>query len=341
MNRRLSRAAGCFGGCLVAWLIVCSGPSDGRRTLQAAAPDRIGYTPARLGTRSTPDLPWIPQPLITAVGTIERFDQQRLTLRPVDGEAVVELAADQLLWIEPGWDDPDAVAGMAAYRAGDYAEAIPRLLAALKQRPAVWRQQWLSVRMAIAAFEAGRYPAVLELTAQLDRIGLPAVMVGQLPFAWHGPARDPQRAAAARGQLTAAEPLVQLMAASYLLGGSEGAAADATLARLSQEGERPLVARMADALRWRQSPPAQTRARFPQWQEKLGRLPIAVRWGPMMVIADRWQAAAEPEKALEWWLAAGLLAPQRNHPAAHRAQQQAAGLLEQLGRSPERLPAAE
>jgi hypothetical protein len=61
----------------------------------------------------------------------------------------------------------------------------------------------------------------------------------------------------------------------------------------------------------------------------------------MMVIADRWQAAAEPEKALEWWLAAGLLAPQRNHPAAHRAQQQAAGLLEQLGRSPQRLPAAE
>jgi len=61
----------------------------------------------------------------------------------------------------------------------------------------------------------------------------------------------------------------------------------------------------------------------------------------MMVIAERWQAAAEPERALQWWLAAGLLAPQRGHPAARRAQQQAADLLQQLERSPERLPEIE
>lgn len=303
-------------------------------TAAADSPDRIRYTPERLDRSDRPSHrtdAWIPQPLITVIGAIESFDRQSLQILPDDAEEPLRLPSDRLLLVEPGWEDADAIAGLDAYRQAAYKEAIPRLLEAIKRRPTAWRQQWLSVRMAVAAYEANRYPAVLELIAQLDRSRLPAVMVGQLPIEWHHTSPNPQRTAAAKSTLAASEPLVRLTAASMLLGGTDSATAEATLRRLSQEGTQPLKARLADALLWRQTPPPETKNEFPRWKQKIKRLPIAVRWGPMMVVAERLQAAGEQEQALEWWLAAGLLAPQAEHPAAVRARRRAAELLEQMG----------
>lgn len=300
----------------------------------AAASDRIRYTPEQTrqtGPLNVPSEEWIPQPLVTVIGTIESFNGQWLEILPDGTEEPLRLPSDRLLLVDPGWQDADAVAGVEAYRQADYKEAIPRLLEAVKRRPDAWRQQWLSVRMAVAAFEVNRYPAVLELVAQLDRSELPAVMVGQLPIQWHTPSRNPQLVAAAKSKLTAPEPLVRLIAASMLLGGADSTTAEATLKELSQDGTHPLLARLADALLWRQTPPPETKEEFPRWKQKLERLPIAVRWGPMMVAADRLQAAGEKEQALEWWLAAGLLAPQADHPEAARARQRADELLEQMG----------
>lgn len=312
-------------------------------TVNADGPDRIRYTPERprpIGQARERSDAWIPQPLVTVVGTIQEFDHQWLEISPEDGDEPLRLPSDRLLLVDPGWEDPDAVAGLEAYERAEYQEAIPPFLEAVKRRPAAWRQQWLSVRMAVAAFEAGRYPAVLELVAQLDRTDLPAVMIGQLPIQWHSASRDPQLAAAAKTKLAAPEPLARLVAASVLFGRADSATAETTLKQLSQDATHPLLARLADALLWRQTPPPDIEKELPRWEQKIEALPIAVRWGPMMVIADRLQAAGDKEHALEWWLAAGLLAPEAEHPEAGRARRQAAQLLEQMGLSAEGLEPA-
>ncbi len=297
--------------------------------LPAAEVDRIAYLPVSSDRQQDT---WLAQPLLKLSGAIESFDAQQLEIT-VSGETQpTRIRTERIVWVQPGWDDEDARTGVEAYQAGDWPQAIARMLAALKKRPPVWRQEWLSVKLANAAMEAGRYPAAFELIAQLDRKPLPLPMVGQLPITWSGRTSDAGLIAAAKAKLNAAEPLARLAAASVLLTTAEAPTAQRVLEALAGDAGRPLVAKLADAQLWRMATPVETARSAERWQEKADGLPPATFTGPLAVIADRLQAAGESERAVELWLAVALLSPDPASPQARRAKQSAQQLLRTLGR---------
>ena len=48
-------------------------------------------------------------------------------------------------------------------------ESLTKLPDVLKERPPVWRQQWITMLASVAAWKSGRSKICLELVSQLDR----------------------------------------------------------------------------------------------------------------------------------------------------------------------------
>ncbi|WP_153558444.1 hypothetical protein [Roseimaritima sediminicola] len=330
---RLGRFGTVVLGIAVCWpAIVARAAEEG-----ASGQDRVAYLPAENAAAGSEaeHRDWRNRPLQVVTGSIQNWNEKHLQIQSAGGQDVTALRSEAVVWVLPHWSDADARAGARAYAEGQLAEAIAKMLAAIKKRPRSWQQEALSVRLAVAAFEAGRYPAAFELIAQLDRGDLPAVLVGQLPIVWSGRSRDAGLIAAAKARLDAPQPLLRLAAASALLSTSEAAAARRTLEDLAGDGTRPIVAKLADAQLWRTATPVETKQSASRWQEKCEAMPPAVTSGPWAAIAERLQTAGETEAALEYWLAVAMLSPDPDHPAAQRARRVAAQLLKQQGRSDE------
>lgn len=272
--------------------------------------DRIWHEPpSRASNAST----WLPQPIIETAGAIEQMTVETLRVDgPSDDDSPTTIAVDRIVWIEPAWNSSQAREGMQQFEAGRYAEAIPPLLEAVRLGPPAWQQQWLSAHMAIAAHETSRYPAALELVGQLERSGMPVPMLALLPIRWTSRPVEPPAVQAARARVNAAEPAVRLVAASWLLSNTATRAqAERTLDALVVDSERPWVARLAEAVRWRRTPVPQIEAEAPGWLAKIDRLPIALQGGPLLCAADRLEAVGRGEQARELYLAAALL---HRHP---------------------------
>lgn len=296
---------GLRGRFLVAAAAMLLGTATAAGPAAAADPDRVAYYPSGFTADSTGG--WVPRPLSIVDGAIQKFDAQSLEILAAGAAEPQVVATKQIVWIRAGWDDASASAGNEAFQQGRYDEAIAPLLEAVQRGPAAWRQQWLLALLSSAAFESGRYAAAFELVGQLDRSDLPAPLLDLLPIAYT-PGGTPRAADAARPMLARAEPLVRLLAASVLLTGADAAAAERVLQQLAVQTERPLVARLAEAVLWRRTPPPQVSAAAAAWWDKIDRLPPSIAGGPMVVVADRLQAAGLNDQALEAWLTVQLLA---------------------------------
>jgi len=302
------------------------------KVLDAEELDRMAYLPVETATTEGN---WLARPLLKLSGTIKQFDTQQLEITVAGETQPTRVRAERIVWVVPAWSDNDARQGLVAYREGQWPQAIAGLFEALKKRPPVWRQEWLSVLLANAAFEAGRFPAAFELIAQLDRKPLPIPMLAQLPIVWHGRVTEPTLLSAAEAQLAAPEPLVRLAAASVLIASENPNAAKQVLLQLAADAQRPLVARLADAQLWRRATLVETKQQLGRWLEKIEQLPPGVITGPLATVADRLENASDTEQAVEFWLAVALLAEDPSHPRARSAKENAARLLKSLGRDEE------
>lgn len=255
---------------------------------------------------------WLPQPIIETSGAIVQMTDETLQVESRSDDKPTNIAVDRIVWIEPAWASAEAREGMEGFAAGRYGEAIPRLLQAIRSGPPLWQQQWLTAHMAMAAYEAQRYPAALELVGQLERSGAPMPMLALLPIRWTSGSIEAPAVIAARARIDAAEPSVRLVAASWLLSNTATRArAERTLDQLAVDTANPWVARLAEAVRWRRTAVPRIEADAPGWLEKIDRLPIGLQGGPLLCAADRLDAVGRGEQARELFLAAALL---HRHP---------------------------
>lgn len=271
--------------------------------------DRVWHEPPpRPSGAST----WLPQPIHETAGTIAQMAGDTLRMESPSEDKPVYIAVDRIVWIEPAWSSPEAREGMQAFEERRYAESIPQLLKAVQLGPPPWQQQWLSAHLAMAATEANRHPAALELVGQLDRSGMPLPMLALLPIRWTSRPVEPAAVASARERIDAAEPAVRLVAASWLLSNTATRTrAERTLEALATDAANPWIARLAEAVLWRRTPVPRIESDAPGWLEKIDRLPIALQGGPLLCAADRLEAAGHGEQARELYLAAALL---HRHP---------------------------
>ncbi len=273
---------------------------------------------------------WISRPLNVATGTITTFSTRLAELQPQGPQEQmqpVRILTDRIVTCTPAWSDPSVITAYEAFRAKRWPEAISRFTAAVKRQPPFWQQQWLSADLATALLYDRQYPSLFTMLEQVDRQPLPAPFFARLPIAWWDQPRDKELLSLATMKLDAAEPLVRLLAASFLLGTEPSPGAVVTLKSLQSQTQRPLIAQLAQAQLWRIADAESTLENLPGWQAALRRLPASLMTGPMATMAERCQQAGDDEQAEEYWLAAALLGLEPTHPKSVFARQ-AAGLEE-------------
>jgi tetratricopeptide (TPR) repeat protein len=260
--------------------------------------------PARPSSESN----WTPRPLLLSGGALVRFDEERIQLRPGGGEEIESISMRRVVWIQPRWRDERARKGMRAFDAGQYAEAIEDLLAAIKLRPPLHEQFWLTGHLAWAAYQSERYPAALELVKNLDQSGAPSVTYALLPIRWQSRPTPPQAIAAAREVVRSESAAVRLVAASWLLSSPrDRLTAERALDALAASNRHPLLSQLAEVVRFRRTPVPQIERLAPRWIEAIERLPIGLQGGPWLTVADRLEAAGRADWAREYYLTVALL----------------------------------
>jgi hypothetical protein len=265
-----------------------------------SAADRVWLEPPRPTSSQSR---WYPRAIESRSGTVVALDARQLRLRPAASETETLIAAHRVIWAEPETASELESEAIQLFVDGKHAESLSRLPSILEQRPPVWRQQWLTMMAAVAAWKSGRSGISLELVSQLDRRPLPPLAIAWLPVAWKNGAQRPDAVTAAKQRLSDPSPAVQLVAASWLLSSPDRNRTVAVLNHL-QSGQRVEIAQLAEVLLWRAATPPHVIQSATEWQTKLEALPMVLQVGPTKTLIDKLRSAGQTEAAdrLQWSL---------------------------------------
>lgn len=314
-------------------VVCCVNFVASRPTCAQESFDQVWLEPAPLQRGETA---FTPRKLIRMTGAVKVLDDRLLEFEPSGSSDAVRVDASRVVWAEPDLTDPNAKSAMEAYRSEKYRESIPLFLEAISARPPVWRAQWLSMHLWQAAYESGRYPATLELVKQIDARPLAPMILGGLPVHWLTTRMPDEAVSAARATLASSAALdaTNLTAASWLLGQPDREQAVAILLAISEQNERPALAKLATALLWQRATPPEVLTESSRWKERLKTFPITLVPGPTLLIGQRLEAAGSQDDALECYLKV-TLTPSRPHRVSEVAKQAAADLLRRSDRMEE------
>ncbi|GAA5508346.1 hypothetical protein [Novipirellula caenicola] len=275
-----------------------------------ARADKVWLEPTR-PTAAQSD--WYPQAIQTRVGEITSLDAKQLAMRIEGDEQDSLFAAYRVIWIEPSEVGEKQAAAIKLFNEKQYDTSLRALLDSLSERPPVWRQQWLSMVAAQAAWRSSRGAIALELVAQLDRRPLPPIALAWLPIAWRTPREITSSGTtdAALKRLDDPSAAVRLVAASWLLSTDHRETATGALNALRADNARPVIARLAETVLWRTTSPPQVAEAAERWQERLEALPIVLQVGPTVAMVELMGNANQDEAAERWKLSLELTPP---HP---------------------------
>ena len=209
-----------------------------------------------------------------------------------------------MLSIETGEIPEDQRAALQAFRDGDYTTALKGLVGSISnkepsQRPPVWRQQWLSMMAAQAAWRSGRGAIAFELIEQLDRRPMPPMIWALLPIDWKGTTKSQPLLDAAAKRAGSESLAVKLVAASWLLGSTKyRGAAESAINRLAKL-KAPTISPLAEQLRWRSRTPVELRSQWPDWLTTIDVLPMSLQAGPRIAIESALRSAGLADAARE------------------------------------------
>lgn len=272
-------------------------PLAAQSTRQAQAPpefDRVWIAPPS-PTRSQSH--WYPRAIETSQGRIDSLDDQALRLIVAGDEVETVIASHRVIWIEPATVGPQQQAALRMFADRQYDQSLRPLLDALTERPPVWRQQWLSMLAAQAAYRSGRGAIALELVSQLDQRPLPVMTLAWLPIHWSNRVVPAQASSPASARLNDPSPAVRLIAASWLLAGNQRESATSTLEQLSVLQQRPWLAQLAESQLWKVSKPDQVPGKWRDWLAKTDALPVALQVGPTITMIDKLRSTGQAEAA--------------------------------------------
>jgi len=270
------------------WFVFLLAPS------MAIAADRVWVAPPK---PSSADSTWYPGVIKPLEGEIVQLDAKALRLIVTGDQAETLIAAHQVLWVKAGDLSKAESIAIELFFDAKYDKAVRPLLDALEDRPPVWRQQWLSMLAANAAWKSRRAKIALELVAQLDARPLPPMTIAWLPINWDGSERAVGAVEAAQARLNDPSPATQLVAASWLLSSPVRAQAKQTLNQLAIDNKRPAIARLAEILVWRTATPPEVKENAAAWQAKVDALPIAVQTGPLRTLIEKFDSAGLEQQA--------------------------------------------
>ena len=260
-----------------------------------SAEDRIWLEPAR-PTVGQGD--WYPRSIELLSGRIVALDAEQFRVIPQGQTAETVTSAARVLWVEPEQVSDFEKVMLGLFKEGKYAQSLSGLPNALKSRPPVWRQQWLTMLSANSAWMSGRAPVALELVGQLDRRPLPAMVLAWLPIAWENGAQPPAVVRAAKERSQDSSAAVRLVVASWLLSSADRNQGLQIINELVKDAGTPKdILQLARILSWRVTPPPQVAALRATWENEIAALPMALQTGPSRLLMDKLRASGQKEQA--------------------------------------------
>ncbi|WP_342190355.1 hypothetical protein Pla52nx_001373 [Stieleria varia] len=288
---------------VLAW-IGCPSSVSAQTSSVTESPHTVWLAPAQ---RASTDSTWYPRAITIKSGLIASLDGQHLAIRLAGDDALTKIAAQRVIWVR-SLDRSDAEStAVRLYLDGQYGDALLGLINALgseddpSDRPPIWRQQWLSMLAADAAWRTNRAEISLELVSQLDQRSLAPMSLASLPIAWTPMPRERAVAAitAATTKTNEQSDAVRLVCASWLLESpTQRAEAEAILDQLAANTKRPLIAGLVDQLRWKLASPRDVTDRWIQWEQSINDLPPSLQAGPLELLVAKMESAGLAEDAL-------------------------------------------
>lgn len=283
--------------------------------------DQVWFQPA---SRTASDANFVPRPIEKVTGKVAEARLDVWKVESLGSANDVFVPVDRLVWVEPAWTNEDAAEGMRLFAEAEYAQAIESLLTGIKSGPPVWQQQWLLVHLSQAAFAAERFGPVLQLVDDFSKSKPPETFLGLLPIQWTARTMPATALSAAQAKIDSPEPLVRLVAASWLLNSAENRGlAERILEGLSADRPNRVVSVYAEVLRWRRTPVPEIGKQADGWIRSVDRLPIMLQPGPLLTVGDRLQAAGDSERAKELFQSVVLL-HKNPRPLADQARRELA-----------------
>jgi hypothetical protein len=262
--------------------------------------DQVWIEPARATSLQSD---WYPRAIETVSGQVTQFDAEQLRLSKDSGAQSQVVPATRILWVRPDPRSELEAESMRLFAEGEYSASLLKLPEILATKPPVWRQQWITMTAAVAAWKSNRSDIALELVSQLDRRPLPPMVIAWLPIAWTNRSLPDPAVEAASQRLADPSPLVRLVAASWLLSSPQRRQAITTLKQLEAE-PRKEIARFARILSWRTATPPEVIASSDDWQNAIESLPLVWQTGPLTLLVDKLRSANQLETAnrIRWSL---------------------------------------
>lgn len=260
-----------------------------------SAADRIWLEPSRSKVGQGD---WYPRSIEVFSGSVVALDAEQFRVIPAGQNAETVKSAARVLWVEPEQVSDLEKSLINFFKQGKYTQSLSGLPAALKSRPPVWRQQWLTMLSANSAWLGGRAPVALELVGQLDRRSLPAMVLAWLPIAWENGAQPPLVVRAAKERAQDSSAAVRLVAASWLLSSAARNQGLQIINELVKDSETSKdISQLARILSWRVTPPPQVAALRATWEKQIAALPMAMQTGPSRLLLNKLRASGQAEEA--------------------------------------------
>lgn len=263
-------------------------------------------------------------------GRIASWTGNELVLETSGGSR--RIAGELIVAIRTSWST-EAESGRAALRACRWDDAAVLISQAIGIEPRPWAQAELRADL-VRLFDLNRQTVragreFLSLLADDPSTRhYPAI-----PLAWETSLVNPEIEQFAEQCLAVSSPAAQLLGASWLLGTSRRDAALETLQRLGRDIE-PRIAHLAAAQLWRTRWMTIDGAELQRWEEQLGRMPMPLRPGPLLILAEAQARLGRTDDAVLSLLSVPVI--HSEHLAARRAAlRRAAAILEASGRAAE------
>ena len=276
---------------------------------------------------------WNARSLLEGQGVIISWEPDKLVVVKPDANGPTTYPGDLVVGLTPTWKSAAYAQVHELHRKGRFQEVLQKGQAALAN-PDVprWQQRALVTEMVDAAVSLRQYGVASKIFRVLAQDTPPNLLLAHIPIPWSDELLQvpPSLAQDALEWIKESNPAMQLLGASWLLGGEHRLAAIETLRQLSKNSSE-LVAGYSKSQLWRTSPPDQILSQnLTEWNTIKESLPIPAQAGPSMLLGYRLEQAGELRLAIAEWIRIATLHQDR-YDLFQQALQRASNAAKRLG----------
>jgi hypothetical protein len=275
---------------------------------------------------------WDPLGVSEETGIILEWNSQKIVLVKPEAKKENTIQGDQVIRIEPTWTNSSGETIQQLFVQRQFKSVVAQGNEAIHATGTpLWQQRLILAEMIDSSLAIGKPMIAGQLFESLAKENPPQLLLASIPIPWGNEPLDPKIESAAEKWILLENEAIQLMGASWLLGGSKRSLAIETLTGLCKS-KTPLVASYARCQLWRTVPPADiVSGLYPKWIAERDRIPLPMQAGPTMLLANRLEQAGQLPLAIGEWLRIAMLHPNRYH-LAKPAFEKSIAALKSLGK---------